>query len=276
MRIAITGARGQLGRSLQNVLAKEEVLPLNRPEFEITDSRVVAKIASLAPDLVIHTAAMTDVDGCESAPDMAYRVNALGTQNVALACQQAGAAMVYFSTDYVFDGEKGSPYLEFDEPNPINIYGRSKLVGERYVEAILNRFYIIRTAWLYSRQGRNFVRKVLELSEEREELHMVTTEVSSPTYAPDLAEAIARLIAQPHYGIYHLINEGYCSRYEFAKAILTYAGKGDYPLHPAREFPRPAKPPAFSALRNFCAANALGITMRPWEEALKEFFEAEG
>jgi len=271
MRIAITGARGQLGISLQDVLTSEDVIPLNRPEYEITDSGVIPAIASLAPEVVIHAAALTNVDDCELNPDAAYLVNALGTRNVALACQGCGAAMVYISTDYVFDGQKGEPYLEFDEPNPINVYGRSKLAGERCVQALLHKFYIVRTAWLYSRTGDNFVKKVLRLADERDELSMVTNEVGSPTYAPDLAAAITQLIRHPLYGIYHLTNQGCCSRYEFAKKILEFAGKGDFPIHPIDQYPRPAKPPAYAPLRNFRAAQ-LGIALRPWEEALKEYF----
>ncbi len=272
MRIAITGARGQLGTSLQDVLAGEDVIPLNRPEYEITESDVISAIASLSPEVVIHTAAMTNVNDCELNPDAAYLVNALGTRNVALACQRCDAAMVYISTDYVFDGQKGEPYLEFDEPNPINVYGRSKLAGERYVQTLLHKFYIVRTAWLYSRTRDNFVKKVLRLADEREELFMVTNEVGSPTYAPDLAAAIVRLIRYPLYGIYHLTNQGFCSRYEFAKKILEFAGKGDFPLHPIDEYPRPAKPPAYAPLRNFCAAQ-LGITLRPWQDALRAYFK---
>lgn len=275
MRIAITGARGQLGTSLQDVLASEDVIPLNRPEYEITDSDVISAIASLAPEVVIHAAAMTNVDDCERDPDKAYQVNALGAQNVALACQKCDAAMVYVSTDYVFDGQKGEPYLEFDEPNPISVYGRSKLAGERYVQTLLCKFYIVRTAWLYSRTGDNFVKKVLRLAEERDELSVVTKEVGSPTYAPDLAAAIAQLIQYPLYGVYHLTNEGCCSRYEFTKKILELAGKGDFPIHPIEEYHRPAKPPAYAPLRNFCAATQLGITLRPWQGALKAYFKDE-
>lgn len=270
-RIAITGARGQLGTSLQRVL--KEVIPLNRPRYDVTEGGIVSSIANLAPEVVIHTAAMTNVNACELDPDAAYRVNALGTRNVALACQQCGAAMVYISTDYVFDGAKSEPYLEFDQPNPINIYGKSKLAGEHFVRHLLDRFYIVRTAWMYSRTGDNFVKKVLSLAEERDELTMVTNEVGSPTYAPDLAEAIAQLIQHPLYGIYHLTNQGSCSRYEFTRKILDYAGKSGFPLHPSEEYPRPAKVPAHAVLRNFCAATSLGIVLRPWEEALKAYFE---
>lgn len=273
MRIAITGARGQLGTCLQKALRGEEVIPLNRPDCDVTEAQVVPAIAGLAPDVVIHAAAYTDVDGCARDPDKAYLVNALGTQNVALACQRCGATMVYISTNEVFDGAKGEPYLEFDRPNPINAYGRSKLAGEFFVQALLNRFYIVRTAWLYARGGNNFVTKIIRAADERGRLRVVTDEVGSPTYAPDLAEAIARLIRTGHYGIYHLTNEGACSRYDFAVRILELSGRGHIPVEPITlaEYKRASTPPPYTPLRNFCAAQ-LGIKLRPWEEALRAYF----
>jgi dTDP-4-dehydrorhamnose reductase len=273
MRLAITGAWGQLGRSLQEALKGHELFLIDLPEHDVTDTGIISAIAGFQPDLVIHTAAMTDVDGCEVHPDRAYEVNGLGTRNVALGCQHCGAPLLHISTDYVFDGTKEEPYLEFDEPNPISVYGRSKRAGELLVRDLLNRFYIVRTAWLYSQGGNNFVNRILQLAEERDELSVVSTEVGSPTYAPDLAEAITRLIQHPLYGTYHLVNEGSCSRYDFARKILELAGKGDFPLHPAETYERPAKVPANAVLRNFCAASQLGITLRPWEEALRAYFQ---
>jgi dTDP-4-dehydrorhamnose reductase len=272
MRIVITGAYGQLGRSLQNVLVGHEILLVDLPEHDITRLDIIAAIAAFQPDVVIHAGAFTDVDGCELDPDAAYMVNALGTRNVAVACQRCDAPMLYVSTDYVFDGQKEGPYSEFDEPNPINVYGRSKLIGERIVRDLLSRFYIVRTAWLYAQGGNNFVAKILSLAGERDELSVVTTEVGSPTYAPDLAEAIVRLIEYPLYGIYHLVNEGSCSRYEFASKILEFAGKSGFPLHPVQTYDRPTRVPANASLRNFCAATQLGIRLRPWEEALRSYF----
>lgn len=273
MRIVVTGARGQLGRSLQRALAKHDCVPVDLPDCDVADPAAVDCLAAFEPELVIHAAAMTDVDGCERDPEAAFRVNALGTQHVALACQRAGCPMLYVSTDYVFDGAKGEPYWEFDEPNPLSVYGASKLAGERYVQTLLNRFYIVRTAWLYGPGGRNFVAKVLELGRTREELAFVTNEVGSPTYAPDLAEAIARLIQHPLYGVYHLVNEGACSRFEFARAILELGGLGHVRLRPIEHYPRLARPPAYAPLRNFCAATQLGIVLRPWKEGLQAYFE---
>lgn len=275
MRIAITGHKGQLGRALQEVLRGETLFGIDLPQHDITDYQAITQaIADFDPQVVIHTAAMTNVDGCERDPDAAYRINGLGTQNVALACQRCGAAMVCVSTNEVFDGTKGEPYLEFDPPHAINAYGRSKLAGEFVTQALLNRFYIVRTAWLYARGGNNFVTKIVRAADERGELQVVTDEVSSPTYAPDLAEAIAKLIRTDHYGIYHFTNQGVCSRYDFAVKILELAELGHVPIHPitSDQYARASAPPLYAPIRNFCAATALGISLRPWEEALEEYF----
>lgn len=272
MRLAITGAEGQLGRSLRGVFANQEMLLLDLPPWDITSEETISFLARWAPDLVIHAAAMTDVDSCERDPDAAFSVNSQGTRNVALACQRCKATMVYISTDYVFDGTKEEPYLESDEPNPISVYGESKLEGERHVQELLQYYYIVRTAWLYGPGGRNFVEKVLQLAEERPELHYVVTEVGSPTYTRDLAEGIYRLVPHPQYGIYHLTNEGSCSRYEFARAILDLGGRGEFPLYPAGSYPRLAKPPPHAILANVRAAE-LGIRLRPWQEALLAYFQ---
>ena len=278
MRIVITGHQGQLGAALQDALKKETLFGLDLPQHDITDRRAIAlAITGFAPQVVIHAAAMTHVDGCERDPDAAYRINGLGTQNVALACQRCGAAMVYVSTNEVFDGTKSEPYLEFDQANPINTYGRSKLVGEFFTQTLLNRFYVVRTAWLYAQGGNNFVTKMIRLADERGELRVVSDEVSSPTYAPDLAEAIAKLIRTDHYGVYHFTNEGVCSRYDFAIKILELAGRGHVPVHPitSDQYARASTPPPYAPIRNFCAATALGITLRPWEEALRAYFTTE-
>lgn len=275
MRIVITGSSGQLGQALQSTLRGRQLLLLDLPEHDLTDlDQAQRSIAAFHPEVVIHAAAFTNVDLCESQPETAYRVNALATQNVALACQECGAAMVYVSTDYVFDGVNNEPYWEWDAPNPQSVYARSKLAGEEVTRSLLNHFYIVRTAWLYSRSGRNFVASVLRLAAEREELHFVTDEVGSPTYAPDLARAISQLIARPIYGIYHLTNTGVCSRYEWAKAILELAGRPDFPIFPMQGYQRAAHVPTRCELRNFFAAAQLGITLRPWREALVDYFRA--
>lgn len=274
MRVAITGAKGQLGRSLTESFQSHELLLMDLPEHDVTERDIVPLISDFGPELVIHAAAMTDVDGCEREPDVAYRVNALGTRNVALACQRCDAPMLYISTDYVFDGSSDEPYLEYSEPKPTSVYARSKLAGEELVRDLLKRFYVVRTGWLYARGGNNFVEKILQLADEKRELSVVTNEFGSPTYAPDLAEAILRLIQHPLYGVYHLINEGSCSRYEFAAKILEMAGKEDVQLRPVKIYARAARVPRHAVLRNFSAATQLGIMLRPWEDALRAYSEA--
>jgi len=277
MRIAVTGSRGQLGRALLEVLKGETVFPMARPEHDITDCEAIEKaLLDFRPDVVIHTAAFTHVDGCELEPEKAYAVNALGTRNVALACQKCGAAMVYVSTNEVFDGTRKEAYWEFDAPNPIGVYGRSKLAGEQFTRDLLDRFYIVRTAWLYYHKGNNFITKIIRAADEKGALRVVVDEVSSPTYALDLAEAIAKLIRTGRYGIYHFTNEGACSRYEFARLILRLSGREHIPIEPitSDQWVRAAKPPLYTPLRNFCGAQ-LGITLRPWQEALKAYFERE-
>jgi dTDP-4-dehydrorhamnose reductase len=280
MRIVITGHKGQLGTALKKVLAGEELFGLDLPEHDITDpASIVNTVAELRPDAVIHAAAMTDVDGCERNPELAFRVNALGTHNTALACGRCGAVMIHVSTNDVFDGKLGRPYYEWDTPSPQSVYARSKAAAEFYVRTLLHRFYIVRTAWLYARGGNslqatgNFVTKIVAAADRIGALRVVTDEVSAPTYAPDLAEAIARLLRTGHYGIYHLTNSGVCSRYDWAVKILELAGRGHVPVEPITtdQWPRLAPPPLYAPLVNFTGA-ALGITLRPWEEALREYF----
>ncbi|NPV10121.1 MAG: NAD(P)-dependent oxidoreductase, partial [Anaerolineae bacterium] len=194
MRVVITGHKGQLGRELLRVFGGHDILGVDVPEHDITSyPGVVDAIAAFHPDLVVHGAAYTDVDGCARDPQLALRVNGLGTQNIALACLRSDCPLIYISTNEVFDGRAGRPYLETDVPNPINAYGQSKLMGEVYVRSLLSRYYIVRLAWLFSPGGNNFPAKMLSLARERDELAVVTDEVSSPTYAPDLADAVAAL-----------------------------------------------------------------------------------
>ncbi len=193
MRILITGVRGQLGHALEHALQlKHDVSGVDLPECDITQPGEIERLVNARPDLIIHTAAMTDVDGCARDPLAAYRSNALGTQNVALACQRANAAMLYISTNEVFDGTKESPYYEWDARRAINPYGESKLAGEKFVQAFLNRYYIVRTAWLYSPGRNNFVARVLALAKEKGGLAYVDDEISNPTLVADLVNAIAQ------------------------------------------------------------------------------------
>ena len=196
MKIAITGSDGQLGRALEQTLGANPhytVVPLPRREFDITDRANIERLAALVPTLSFNAPAMTNVDGAARDPMSAFRINAFGTQNVALACQKANAALLYISSNEVFDGKKDAPYLEHDATNPINAYGKSKLAGEWYTEHLLEKFYIVRTSWLYDRGGGKFPDKILELAGRQPALSVVRDELGSPTFVPDLANAIAAI-----------------------------------------------------------------------------------
>ncbi len=276
-RMKITGAGGMLGSDLVERLSGEhEVVGAAHEDLDVADpSKTKSFIAEVKPDLVLHAAAYTDVDGCESDPDRAYAVNALGAQNVALGCQLAGARMLYFSTDYVFDGSSQRPYIEWDQPKPLSVYGLSKYAGERAVAHLLDRYYIVRLAWLYGERGKNFVKTMLRLGDERGAVEVVTDQVGSPTYAKDVAEGVARLIATENFGIYHMVNSGQCSWFEFAAEIFRLAGK-DVEVRPIKtaKLGRPAPRPRYSALRNFALEKTIGNPMRPWREALADFLGA--
>jgi dTDP-4-dehydrorhamnose reductase len=219
---------------------------------------------------------MTNVDACEEDPELAFRVNTLGTQNIALACGQCGAAMVHLSTNDIFDGKLGRPYREWDTPSPQSVYAHSKAGAEFYVRTLLQRFYIVRTAWLYARGGNNFVTKIIAAADKLGALRVVTDEVSAPTYAPDLAQAIAQLIHTGHFGIFHFTNSGICSRYDWACKILELSGRGQVPIEPITtdQWARAAPPPLYAPILNSTGA-ALGITLRPWDEALQEYFASD-
>ena len=274
MRILVTGSKGQLGRELTRVLAvSHEVGGTDLPELDIRDAAAVARlVGEMRPEVVIHAAALTDTRRCEEEPELAHQVNAVGTENVALACREVGAALAYVSTNEVFDGRKGEPYLESDAPNPVNAYGQSKLAGEGQVRSLLERYWVVRTAWLYGEGTGNFPSKILAAA-ERGELSVVTDEIATPTWARDLAAAIASLVQRPVYGVYHFTNGGECSRYEWAREALRLSGRGDVPVRPttmAEYGAFPVKPP-YSVLGNEAGAK-IGIELRPWREALAEFF----
>ncbi|HXW00861.1 MAG TPA: dTDP-4-dehydrorhamnose reductase [Anaerolineae bacterium] len=275
MRIVITGATGQVGRALQKVLTGQSLNILDIPRFDVADPAVVQQLVELRPELIIHSAAMTNVDGCARDPDMAFKVNAFGAQNVAHACLRCNAEMVYISTNEVFDGRAEQPYHEEDRPNPINPYASSKRTGEQMAARYLKTgLYIVRTAWVFSPGGHNFPAKIIAAADAGKPLRVVADEVGNPTYAPDLAQAIAQLIETGVYGIYHFTNAGYCSRCDFAKEILRLSGREHIPIEPITlaEYPRPSTVPPFTPLANTKGAE-LGIELRPWQEALAAYFE---
>jgi dTDP-4-dehydrorhamnose reductase len=271
MRILITGAKGQLGQELHRVLRGEDVIQANRPDFELTDPALSSKIAATRPDLVIHAAGYTDVDGCERDPATAYAVNAQGTRRVAEGAAKANARLIYLSTDYVFDGKKAEPYTERDPVNPLNVYGRSKLAGEEEAVKGCRRTLVLRTSWLYGVHGNNFVKTILSLAATQPELRVVVDQRGSPTYARHLAHVIAGLIRSDLTGVIHAGGEGECSRYEFAKATFQDAGLKCrvVPISTA-ESGRLALRPPYSALSTVLL-HQHGLSLPPWREGVRQF-----
>lgn len=275
MRLLLAGANGMLGRDMTVTLAaRHELHPFPREALDITDfAQVWSAVAKVRPELVVNCAAYTDVDGCETERETAFRVNALGARNLAVAAHEAGAALLHMSTDYVFDGKGKTPYTEFDPPGPATFYGRSKLAGEEAVRHHCPRHYIVRSAWLYGRHGRNFVHTILRLAAERDRLEVVDDQVGNPTWTREVARAIGELIETGAYGTYHATAEGECSWYDLACEALRLRNVSTLvePVSTER-FPRPAPRPAYSSLDNL-GLRALGIAMRPWQEALADFLK---
>ena len=278
-RVLITGAKGMLGLDLTDVFRDSyNVYGRDIDDFDITrDKETMDAIMEIRPDIVIHAAAYTNVDGCESHIELAHSVNGGGTKNVASACREIGSRMIYISTDYVFDGRKSGAYSEKDPTCPINTYGRSKLEGERWVRTMVGQFIIVRTAWLFGRGGNNFVKTILKLAREKGALSVVADQVGSPTYAVDLSRAIYALMEEECRGIYHITNGETCSWYEFAREILAMSGLGNIPIHPIStdKLERAAKRPNNSVLNRRKFERETGCRMRPWREALRDYINRE-
>ena len=278
MKIFLTGAEGQLGRELQKRLAGTDLMATDLKELDITDAAAVSDmIGAYQPDVVIHGAAWTQVDAAEEKVDLAWKVNAIGTQNIALACRQVQASMVYISTDYVFDGKLGRAYTEFDATNPLSVYGKSKYAGEVLARQATDRLYVLRTAWLYG-DGPNFVRTMLKLGQERDELQVVDDQHGCPTSAAELAETALRIMQTGRYGTYHAVNSGVTTWYGFAKKIFELAGNTRVKVRPVttEQFVRPAPRPAYSPMDTRLLRLALGWSPCPWEQALAEYMRTEG
>jgi len=273
-----------LGNDLVKTLGlRHEVIGRDYEDFDITNKEITREeILDINPQIVVNSAAFTNVDGCETEVENAFLVNAEGTKNVALACEEGKIKLVHISTDYIFDGKKREPYLENDTPNPLNAYGKSKLKGEQYIKEIMEDFLIVRTEWLYGKMGNNFVSTILKLAGVEKELRVVDDQIGSPTYTKDLAYAIERLIdcslqansLHNLKGVYHVTNRGTCSWYEFALKILELGHIEGTKVTPVSSdiYNRPAKRPAYSALNCSKFEKETGLTLRPWEEALAEYF----
>lgn len=275
MRILVTGANGQLGREIKKQFGSQhELILTDIDSLDITSHNQVRELfTQVKPQAVIHCAAYTNVDGAEADYDGAFKVNVVGSQNLASQCLEHQARMVYVSTDYVFDGNTDKAYCEFSMTNPQSVYGKTKLLGEEIVQKILARHYIVRTAWLYG-DGNNFVKTMLKLAQEKDSLQVVNDQIGSPTNTKDLANTIFRLLATDSYGTYHASCNGQCSWYDFATKIFALKGIA-IPVKPVptEAFPRPAKRPRHSVLKNYMLELTIGDTMRDWEEALKEYLE---
>lgn len=263
-----------LGRDLIPLLKDYILIPTDIHNLDITLTKSIQSIVNLNPSLVIHLAAYTDVDGCELNPKRACKVNSIGTKNVCLACQELRVPILYISTDYIFDGKKPTPYLEWDSPNPINIYGKTKLDGELWVKKLLEKFWIIRTSGLYGKWGKNFVDTVVKKGKETHKIEVVDDQIGAPTYTKDIAHAIQKLIKTKYFGIYHITNSDCCSWYEFAQAIIKIS-KISCEVLPisSQKLKKPAKRPYNWRLLNFVWDRVFGKPLRPWEEALNEYIK---
>ncbi len=273
MKILVTGAGGQLGRSLPAFLAAHEVKSLRHDELDIAAlEQVRVAVAAFGPDVLINAAAWNRVDDAETGRDAAFRVNALGPRNLALAAAESGAAILHVSTDYVFDGELGRAYDEFDRPAPRSVYGQSKLAGEELVQQNNPRHWLVRTAWVFHEDGSNFPRTMLRLAKTAAELRVVDDQTGSPTYAPHLARGIARLIETGTFGTFHLAGAGQATWHELTCALFRQLGL-DTPVIPVAtaEFPRPAPRPRFSALVSRMEPR---LELPPWQDGLAEFCRA--
>lgn len=278
MRIAVTGAAGGLGGSLMTLLAGRagvDAVPLTRKEADLADGAAVAEvIRRLRPDVVVHCAAMTAVDQCETAKDLAWQINVEGTRAVADAARGAGARLVYISTDYVFDGAKEGLYAPDDTPHPLNVYGVTKREGEKIALAVPGGL-VVRSSWLFSREGKSFVRTVLELAARHPEIKMVNDQTGAPTYSKDLAAALLLCIDKNASGILHVANAGACTWHGYAKKILELKGVAGVTVTPIAsvELGRPARRPHNSRLDCSAYAALTGGPLRPWDEALKEMLD---
>ncbi len=286
MKVLITGANGQLGHDLVKALGNFQLIPLTHADIEISDmASVKENFNKHKPDAVINTAAYVRVDDCETHQDEAYLVNAIGARNVAVACQEIGAKLVQIGTDYVFGGDReheGTPYNEFDDTSPLSVYGKSKLAGERFVQHLCSKYFVVRVSGLFgtagsSGKGGNFIETMIRLGKERPEIRVVSDQVFSPSYAVDVARIIRKLITTDYYGIFHCTNHGSCSWYEFTREIFRLTGLKT-PAVPitSAEYPQKAKRPPYSVLDNYHLRLLKMDDVQTWQEALKAYMGEKG
>lgn len=291
MKILITGSNGQLGNELQSIIKSgsseigaipkvysgAEVIAVDVDVLDISNLEATENfISETAPDIIINCAAMTNVDGCESMKETAFKVNALGVRNLSMAAKKCGAKLIHVSTDYVFAGNGTKPYVEWDNIDPKSVYGASKALGEKYALAFNDKTFVVRTSWLYGYIGKNFVKTVRRVIRERGSITVVNDQRGNPTNANDLAHHLLKLGATEEYGIYHCTGEGECSWYDFAVKIAEYSGfeNAVFPCTTEEynsKYNVPTKRPQYSSLMNMGLMCTVGNEMRDWETALKEY-----
>lgn len=277
MKILVTGVKGQLGYDVVKAFNERriECKGVDKDDFDITDFAETAEyIKNYAPDAVVHCAAYTAVDKAEDEPEICCKVNVTGTENIALVCKEIGAKMLYVSTDYVYGGEGEAPFEPTDAVNPKSVYGKTKLGGENAVRENVEKFFIVRTSWVFGINGNNFVKTMLRLGEQKEMLTVVDDQIGSPTYTPDLARLICDLIVTEKYGVYHGTNENYCSWAEFAAEIMKLGERNCVikPI-PSSEYPAKAQRPLNSRLSKKCLDDAGMERLPTWQNALERFFK---
>lgn len=276
MKILVTGSGGQLGHALiEQAPDGVTVFGTSRSEMDITDfDQTRGFVRQISPDAIIHAAAFTAVDLAESQPKEAFKVNAMGTRNVALAAEQIGARLCYISTDYVFNGNSYEPYGEYDNTDPQTVYGKSKRAGELLVQSLSSKWFVVRTSWVFGRHGANFVKTMLTNAAHQPSMRVVDDQVGAPTYANDLAALLFEMVKTEKYGIYHASNTGSCSWYEFAREIFDRAGITTE-LEPCttEDFPRPALRPRYSVFSHMALDINEFPILRPWQVALGEYLE---
>jgi len=285
-RMLVTGAAGMVGSYARGAFHEWDLILTDlagcHVRLDIRDPEAVKSVIEESrPDAILHLAAVTDVDRCEQEPDWAFHVNAIGTQNIALACQRCSIPLIYVSTAAIFSGDKKEPYNEFDFPKPANVYGHSKLGGEQIIASLLRQYYIVRAGWMIGggvQKDKKFVGKIVRLIfEGREELSVVDDKIGSPTYARDLLAGIKTLIETGYYGVYHMVNRGSGSRYEIALVVREALGRPDVSIVPvsSASFPLPAPRGRSEALHNLKLQLLELDQMRPWEDALREYVASE-